>query len=550
MGIINKGWGRNGFAYCLYRVLASEGHRGGIWNKSVHMVKPVKQMNPVVTMRVKMIHTSRNKFRILAGVSTDSKATEPERLMGFPHFNYQGGDYPLVGEDPADSTHFELGLDISSLISDIEPGQDVRFFLMVDEKDPANLGEGEVLEFSVINYSDEKVETLSPDLNIPIRNNTTTTLSVATEIDFDKVKMKEETTNFVQPGELFTTQLEAEGGSPPYLWELVHDYEEDHFEKTFPEISGAVISSAGARSQFTRVEFPFSFPYYGEEYDGVIVDEDGALHLETEYYHYPYSIDGNLVFQVRKSIIPFGRDLELIDDTDLIRYESSAEVVRFFWEASVMHEDQQYKVQVGAYLYPDGNIEFHYGSFTNPPGDMYYWMSGISNGDGRSFKKATVSQLGILFQNYGVRFEPNQYPGEVSLTTEGLLSCRPSLADKIWNVYVRVRDKNNQISIGAVPVSTINWEETEMLGQSYPNPFKEVTNISFLVPSRQQVVLRIYDTTGRSIKDVVNEDLLAGEYRYQWDGTDYRFKSMDPGIYFYRLEIGDKWETGKIILVR
>jgi len=151
-----------------------------------------------------------------------------------------------------------------------------------------------------------------------------------------------------------------------------------------------------------------------------------------------------------------------------------------------MYSNNQYKVQVGAYLYPDGVIEFHYGSFINPTAGMYNWMSGISNGDGRSFKKSTVSQLGILFQNYGARFEPNQYPGEVSITSEGLLSCRPSDPDQIWNVFVRVRDKNNQIAIGAVPVSTINWDETELLSQSYPNPFRDVTNISFFVASGQQ----------------------------------------------------------------
>lgn len=545
-----KGWGRNGFAYCQYRVLASPGHKGGIWNKSVHIVNPVKQMNPVVTMRVKMKHTSRNKFRLLAGVSEDPDASEPEIIMGFPHFNYQGGSHPLVGEDPADSTHFELGLDISSLVSDIEPGQAVRFFLMVDERDPSNVGEGRVIEFSVINYHEDINETISPDQNIPIRNNTTTTLSVSTEIEFDKVEMKKEPTNFVEPGELFTRQLEAEGGSAPYLWELVNDYEESHFEKAFPEISGVVLSSSSERNQFSKIDLPFAFTYFGKEYYSLIVDEDGALHFDTEYYQYPYSINDGLVFQVRKSIMPFGRDLELLDETDLVRYQASNEVVRVFWEASVDYQGKLYKVQVGAYLYSGGRIEFHYGSFTNPPGEMYPWMSGISNGDGRSFKKATVSELGVLFQNYGACFEPNNYPGEVSLTSEGLLSCRPDQADQIWNIEVLVRDKNNQISTGSVPVSTINWEETEKLSQSYPNPFRDITNITFLVPSEQQVVVRIYDTAGRAIKDIVNENLVAGDYSYTWDGTDYQYSSMDPGLYFYRLEIGEKWETGKIILIR
>lgn len=545
-----KGWGRGGFAYCQYRVLASEGHQGGIWNKSVHVVKPVEQMNPVLTMRIKMTHTSRNKFSFLAGVSSDLEATQPDRVMGFPHFNYQGGDYPLYGDDPSDTTQFELGLDISSLVSDFEPDQALRFFLMIDEKDTGSAGDGQITEFSVINYSDDKNESICERTNVPIQNNSTTTLTVNTGVSFDKVNIRKEPTSFVESGELFTRQLEANGGSPPYLWELVQDYKEEHFEMAFPEVSGVVLSSMTARNQFSQIDLPFAFPFYGEEHNSVIVDEDGALHFGAEYYDYPYQINGDLVFQVRKSIIPFGFDLELISETDLIRYEASNDVVRIFWEASVLFDGQDYQTQVGAYLYPSGRIEFHYGEFTNPAGDMYNWMAGISNGDGRSFKFATVSELGILFKNYGVRFEPNDYPGEVSLTTEGLLSCLPAEAGQIWNVIVRVRDKNNQISIGAVPVSTINWEETPKLGTCYPNPFKGITNISFLVPSEQKVVLRIYDSSGRAVKDLVNEMLTAGEYKLMWNGNDYNYKAMQTGIYYYRLEIGEAWETGKIVLIK
>jgi len=100
-----------------------------------------------------------------------------------------------------------------------------------------------------------------------------------------------------------------------------------------------------------------------------------------------------------------------------------------------------------------------------------------------------------------------------------------------------------------VPVSTIKWEETPKLGTSYPNPFKEFTNISFLVPTEQNVVLRIYDSSGRAVKDIVNENLTAGEYKFIWNGNDYKHRAMQTGIYYYRLEIGDEWEVGKIVLV-
>jgi len=545
-----RGWGRDGFAYCSYSCLGREGHRGGIWGRSVHVIKAVKEYEPVMTMKVVMDHTSRNKFKLLAGVASDPEATEPEHIMGFAHFSYQGDADPLFSDDPDDTTRFELGIDISGLTSYIEPGQDTKFFLLVDEKDPTDQGKGKIRSFSIINYNGEEDEVVSDQYDVPILNDQTTTMSLVRTVDFNKVQIAPETATSIEPGVVFTKNLTVEGGEAPFLWELVQDYTEEHFERSYPQMAGDTLVTSSSIKQFTWVDLPFNFPLYGEDHRAIIVDKNGGVHFNNEYYDYPYAVDTDLVFQVRRSVLPLSRELEYSEDDDQVCVLVTDSVARVMWNATVVHRSEEYDVQFSVYLYADGRIEFHYGPFDQPAGPMYEWITGISLGDSRHSKVATVSELGILFQNYGSRFKPLEYPGEVTLSDEGLLSCKPTETDRIWNIYVQVRDKNNQIDFGAVPVSTVNWEETDILTQNFPNPFSSITAIGFKIPTEQSVSLKIFDSSGRYIKTLVEQQLTAGEYTYYWNGTNVYNKDLAPGNYYYRLTLTDQQITKKIVLIR
>ena len=81
--------------------------------------------------------------------------------------------------------------------------------------------------------------------------------------------------------------------------------------------------------------------------------------------------------------------------------------------------------------------------------------------------------------------------------------------------------------------------------QNYPNPFNPSTTISFSLPKRSFVSLKIYDVIGREIATIVSEELSAGTYSRQWTA-----ESFTSGIYFYRLEAGSFIETKKLILLR
>jgi hypothetical protein len=74
--------------------------------------------------------------------------------------------------------------------------------------------------------------------------------------------------------------------------------------------------------------------------------------------------------------------------------------------------------------------------------------------------------------------------------------------------------------------------------QNYPNPFNPATNISFHLPMKGHVSLKIYDLTGREVALLVDAVLEAGVHRLHWEASGF-----SSGMYLMRLTLEDKGHT-------
>jgi hypothetical protein len=99
--------------------------------------------------------------------------------------------------------------------------------------------------------------------------------------------------------------------------------------------------------------------------------------------------------------------------------------------------------------------------------------------------------------------------------------------------------------------STLGVEKEEqisnelLLEQNYPNPFIQMTNIRFSVPSKGYVTLRAFDALGKEAAQLISQDLNEGTYTFVWDATGF-----ESGVYFIRLEAGAYSETKNIVLLK
>ncbi len=81
--------------------------------------------------------------------------------------------------------------------------------------------------------------------------------------------------------------------------------------------------------------------------------------------------------------------------------------------------------------------------------------------------------------------------------------------------------------------------------QNYPNPFNPTTNISYNLPARGFVSIKVYDTLGRQIKTLVNETQDTG-----FHNAIFSADKLPSGIYFYSIEAGNFQQSKPMVLLK
>jgi len=82
------------------------------------------------------------------------------------------------------------------------------------------------------------------------------------------------------------------------------------------------------------------------------------------------------------------------------------------------------------------------------------------------------------------------------------------------------------------------------------NPFRATTGLTFDLAEPVDVVLDIYDLTGRHTRRLGGTALVAGAQRIDWDGRDGAGQPVAAGVYVYRLSTGSTQHQGKLVRLR
>ncbi|MBE0433206.1 T9SS type A sorting domain-containing protein [candidate division WOR-3 bacterium] len=119
---------------------------------------------------------------------------------------------------------------------------------------------------------------------------------------------------------------------------------------------------------------------------------------------------------------------------------------------------------------------------------------------------------------------------------------------------------NNQTRIYEYVVGITEATEKVIQGSGltiYPNPFYDKTMIRSMIPDAgfviESISLKIYDISGRVVKDLTNNlapHTLHHTSELLWDGKDENRRQLPNGVYFVRLESPSQRITEKVVKLK
>jgi len=155
-----------------------------------------------------------------------------------------------------------------------------------------------------------------------------------------------------------------------------------------------------------------------------------------------------------------------------------------------------------------------------------------------------------------VTFKLDNGPDGSTMTSSGLFQWIPKVSQAGQAFYVMVTISDGSLS--ETKISTLITNPTIVgvedngsiptkfnLHQNYPNPFNPTTAIKFEIPKESYVTLRVYNSIGKDVAELVNRELSAGQYQISFDAKD-----LPSGIYYYKLQAGEFTQTRKMLLVK
>lgn len=105
------------------------------------------------------------------------------------------------------------------------------------------------------------------------------------------------------------------------------------------------------------------------------------------------------------------------------------------------------------------------------------------------------------------------------------------------NGYYEYHNLNQNVVIGIPQVYNLQ--------QNYPNPFNPETIISYEIPNSGFVSLKIYDLSGREVRQLVSSIQPSGYYSIRFNSS-----GLSSGVYFYKLRAEGFTDAKKMVIVR
>ena len=140
-------------------------------------------------------------------------------------------------------------------------------------------------------------------------------------------------------------------------------------------------------------------------------------------------------------------------------------------------------------------------------------------------------------------------------TTMGLkaIDIKSALGSRsTWSMH-----RANSSRTGYASLTFVSVEKDEasipnnfLVSPNYPNPFNPSTTLDINTNINGNLVVSIFDVSGRVINTLMNNELPAGRHRVSWNGENAIGDIMPTGVYFIKVVSNDKVHLQKVMLIK
>jgi len=165
------------------------------------------------------------------------------------------------------------------------------------------------------------------------------------------------------------------------------------------------------------------------------------------------------------------------------------------------------------------------------------------------FFSVFIAIAALLFKNNADSFE---YSGKVvndigrpavnaNITVEEIASPN--------NTMTAVTDTSGRFTFTITDLPEKDHQSPFSLYGNFPNPFNPYTRISYSVDEASDITITIINIFGQTVRTINHGYREAGFYTAIWDGRDEAGKICPSGIYFYKLDVGERSLMSKMLMV-
>ncbi|MDD3734680.1 MAG: FlgD immunoglobulin-like domain containing protein, partial [Candidatus Cloacimonetes bacterium] len=124
--------------------------------------------------------------------------------------------------------------------------------------------------------------------------------------------------------------------------------------------------------------------------------------------------------------------------------------------------------------------------------------------------------------------------------------------------WLQIEGQDGSVSYyGSIAVEVTNGNNPDIpipqitaLNNPFPNPFNPSLTIPFDLSKDGRVTIKIYNLKGQLIKNLLNENKKASNYRIVWDGKDNNGHIVSAGTYIVRMNAPEYNSSRKIVMVK